>query len=707
MRRKWDRLVVITVILFAPAALARAQAPSTLGWTGWARCQLTVQGPGYSDQQTHTWMLAGSPPTVEGAFRVYAATWTVVGRGSLQRTQGTQTLRAEWATNGPATSAPIAVFVRASDGRMLIQARHAQLRAAGAIQGYQQLTIDGMPQTPGAIAVEAFEWAFPLIEVPSMGNTATGSTSQAVNGSVGPMQPAGSQATAACTWQFGQGAAAAAPPAPLAAQAIPTPPVPGAVTPPPSAPSAAAAPAAPAAPVTAAPPAAAPTGPPAVAALRPAAPTSQPATAAPPPAATSTIPPAPAATPPAAAAIPPAPPATPPPPTPPAATAPNTPVTARPGFSTGGGLTAAPIPAAVTPETARDPANFSARQTADGTVVLTWDAVAGAASYIVGGPATNVGVTVNGTSHTLTGLPQGQHTWTVATMYNPEGILTTSDRWSRATATVTNASGRYRVVLTGFRVFRPTLDEQINGNGDEVYAAVGVMAIDRRSDALLQSWRTIKSDSYGDVGRNPGYVRAGSMTPTGGLTAGDAVPAGTNPVLTTGTPSSTRFPLLVWEGILRDGIDVVVVKPTLWEIDGQVEHYNEWVDPAAGGRAHPTLAAEQTAAVRARTEHGDLTPFRGVPVFSCSSVECKPGNDRPIGVTGTACNGVRSGVGWCDVTVVFTREGIERALSSPSPVQGIPAGLISISLIDRRSADERSGGVDGEYTLFLRVERAP
>ena len=73
MRRKWDRLVVMAVILFAPAALARAQTPFPPGWTGWARCQLTVQGPGYSDQQTHTWVLAGSPPAVEGAFRVYAA----------------------------------------------------------------------------------------------------------------------------------------------------------------------------------------------------------------------------------------------------------------------------------------------------------------------------------------------------------------------------------------------------------------------------------------------------------------------------------------------------------------------------------------------------------------------------------------------------------------------------------------------------------
>jgi hypothetical protein len=424
------RLVVLAVLAPAASAVAQGQPSSPPAWSGWARCQVTVQGPGYSDQQTHTWTLTGGPPTVEGAFRVYPGTWSVVGSGSLQRSQGSQTLTAQWATNGAPMNAPIAVFVRASDGRMFIQARHAQLRAAGAIQGYQQVTIDGKPQTPGKVAAEAFEWAFPLVEVSPSTPTANGSSAPAVNGSVGPMQPAGSSASASCTWQFGQGSAAPAPPTALAAQAVPTPALGGGAAQPPA--STAAVPVTPVAPVT----------------------TTSPPTQA---GGGTSLAPTGAST-----------------PQPPAVVAPNAPVNALPGTAPGGGLSAAPSPVAVTPSTARDPANFTARQTADGTVVLTWEAVAGAGSYMLGGPGTNVGITVTGTSHTLTGIPQGNHTWTVASMYSPGGILTTSDRWSKATTAVTNRSGRYRAVIAGFRVKRPTFDERINGNGDEVYAAAGV-----------------------------------------------------------------------------------------------------------------------------------------------------------------------------------------------------------------------------------------
>jgi hypothetical protein len=220
----FSRLALVLTTLIATVDLAGAQqsAAPQAPWAGWARCQINVSGPGYSDQQTHTWMITGGTPAVEGAFRVYQGTWSVVGGGSLQRTQGSQTLMAQWATNGPSRSAPIAVFVRASDKRMFLQARHAQLRSAAAIQGYQQLIIDGKPQTPGKIGAEAFEWKFPEVAVsrpdPNANLIANGSSTPVVNGSVGLMQPGGSQATASCTWQFSQGAAPA-----LTAQPIPTP----------------------------------------------------------------------------------------------------------------------------------------------------------------------------------------------------------------------------------------------------------------------------------------------------------------------------------------------------------------------------------------------------------------------------------------------------------------------------------------------------
>jgi hypothetical protein len=216
-------LMVLIAITAGRPAFAQSPPPAGGPWAGWARCQVDVQGPGYMDQQIHTWTVTGGTPAIEGAFRVYSGTWSVVGAGSLQRTQGKQTLVAEWATTVQGMSAPMAVFVRASDGRMFIQARHAQLRSPGAVAGYQQVTIDGKSQPPGRIAAEAFESSFPLVDGTSTSTRLGGSSSPRVNGSVGYMQPAGSRGTASCAWQFGQGAAAPGAPSTLAPRVIPTP----------------------------------------------------------------------------------------------------------------------------------------------------------------------------------------------------------------------------------------------------------------------------------------------------------------------------------------------------------------------------------------------------------------------------------------------------------------------------------------------------
>lgn len=163
--------------------------------------------------------ITGGAPTVVGAFRVYPATWSVVGGGGLQRSQNKQSLTAQWSANGTSTGAPLAVFVRASDGQMIVQARHAQLRAVGAVKGYQQQTIDGTVKPAGILGLEAFEWTFPQISVAPGGTTASGSLVQPTHGAVAPMQPAGAQGTASCTWQFGRGAVT--PPPAVAARAVP------------------------------------------------------------------------------------------------------------------------------------------------------------------------------------------------------------------------------------------------------------------------------------------------------------------------------------------------------------------------------------------------------------------------------------------------------------------------------------------------------
>ncbi len=194
--------LLLPLLVMGFASLAFSQiSPQDALWSGHAQCQINVQGPGYTHQETHTWTLTGGRPTAQGAMRIYAATWSVTGQGSLQRTQGAQTLDAQWTTNAQ-TGAPIAVFIRASDGRLLIKSWHAQLRVHDAVTGTQKVTVNGVVQSQAPIGVEAFEWAFPAIEDARTSTSISGSKTMATNGAVGPMQPGGSQGQAACTWQF-------------------------------------------------------------------------------------------------------------------------------------------------------------------------------------------------------------------------------------------------------------------------------------------------------------------------------------------------------------------------------------------------------------------------------------------------------------------------------------------------------------------------
>src|ERR1051325_719653 len=103
------------LLVFASFSLsAPLFAEDSTSWAGQAQCVITVQGAGYSHQETQTWTVLGGAPTIQGAFRIYPGTWSVSGGGSLTRTVGTQTLQAQWRTNASIANAPIAVLVRGS-----------------------------------------------------------------------------------------------------------------------------------------------------------------------------------------------------------------------------------------------------------------------------------------------------------------------------------------------------------------------------------------------------------------------------------------------------------------------------------------------------------------------------------------------------------------------------------------------------------------
>ena len=181
-----------------PAAGGVVASP---GWSGSASCTITVTGPGYQHSETQKWQVAG-PTTVRGAFRLVPSHWTDTGSGSSHVSQGDQTRDITWTVNATAAG-QFHFVVRASDGKLAIGQANAQLRVQNGITGTQRQTIGGVAQTPGPVALEAFETQLPPIIVRATSRSVSGSTPPTqVNGSVGPFQPAGSQATKSCAWKF-------------------------------------------------------------------------------------------------------------------------------------------------------------------------------------------------------------------------------------------------------------------------------------------------------------------------------------------------------------------------------------------------------------------------------------------------------------------------------------------------------------------------
>jgi hypothetical protein len=223
------RTLLVLALLVGTANLSHAQtgtisprsispapsATSPAGWEGWAQCQVDTQGTDYIDRQTHTWVLAGTPPTMQGVFAIHAATWSAVGSGTAKRTSGSQPLQSEWTTNVNGVSAPLAITVRASDKHVVIRIWHDRLFASAAIKGSEQATTASLrPSAPTPLGFQAWESTFPTVEG-AEGTVISGSSTLATNGTTAPMQPLGATRTTSCTWQFAQAPTQiAGPPAP-------------------------------------------------------------------------------------------------------------------------------------------------------------------------------------------------------------------------------------------------------------------------------------------------------------------------------------------------------------------------------------------------------------------------------------------------------------------------------------------------------------
>jgi len=329
---------------------------------------------------------------------------------------------------------------------------------------------------------------------------------------------------------------------------------------------------------------------------------------------------------------------------------------------------------------------------------------------MLGGPGASNGVQVTGTTYTVTGIPSGAQTWVVASM----PVMSTSDNWPRASVTIVNHSGKYRVVPTGFRVTNGTSEDALrnDGLGDEVFASAKVEIVDR-TGKVLSSPLPIQSQVHGDTSVYPNHVRAGSAGNFGGLTAGDVVPAGTDlGRVPTGQPSTVTFPFNVWEGTLTDGGDAVVIRPVLWEVDGDPGPYNAWVQRwTPGNGEYSAQGGQEQAAIKLKIDGQELSPYIGTRNFWCTAdifestlingYTCRRGTDRPIRINNIVCQTVNynsTDPVWCNPTVVVTREAVEEAYASTNQTGGIAPGVIPIHLAE-------PSAFAGTYDLYLAVQR--
>lgn len=426
----------------------------------------------------------------------------------------------------------------------------------------------------------------------------------------------------------------------------------------------------------------------------------------------------------------------------------------------------------VTAATAVNPSGFKAVETAPGTIQLSWERVSGVSYYALFGPGVTAGgqKVAGANTFTATNVPPGNQQWTLGSYYEPGPVSTAASSFPRVTLAVTGppppppppaTTGRYLISVVALRAYQASVDDELSrdGRGDEVYAAAYVRRYDRKTGAIVE-FPVRKTMPYGDVTHfGAQRIQAGTSSGTGGIRDGDIIPP--RPLSTVrNTPAQdTTFPWKLWEGVLGDGADVLLISPSLWEQDGSDALYPLWeqqqqalnaslfsyqsiqdqitekkfgtVVSSASGIGGGGMLGTQLR------QGADLALLSvGLPLVNLLAVS----NDRPIGLL---ANGIDQAM-LPNQVVVLTREIVEAALSSPAlgaipspvpdgaalPFRGV--GVLRSMLAPQSSGLERIGMIaplpgilvvafedrnmpsvhivnerPAMYQMFIQVERLP
>jgi hypothetical protein len=276
--------------------------------------------------------------------------------------------------------------------------------------------------------------------------------------------------------------------------------------------------------------------------------------------------------------------------------------------------------------------------------------------------------------------------------------------------TVYTTSGRYRVVIQGVAVAKETVDGDKDGKGDEIYVAAAFVLWDRRDGHIISVPDVIRTTEYGDIGgKNSGRIQAGTASRQGGLwsrNGGDYAPAGFTPSSTsTAGAAAGKLPLLVFEGGLSDGVEALLIAPSIWETDAVPVGFNNYSNTWKNSGVGPLI---QSPAVQNQLSMSNLTSltvpangtlpiamavtnlftgFIGAFVMEMSLITAT-NMDRPIGLSS-----YQNVDQYQDRVMVVTREKL-----ASLPV----GGGIQVAI---PFAEPMDNHLNGLYQLFVRVER--
>lgn len=168
------------------------------------------------------------------------------------------------------------------------------------------------------------------------------------------------------------------------------------------------------------------------------------------------------------------------------------------------------------------------------------------------------------------------------------------------------------------------------------------------------------------------------------------------------TTYADRFPLLVWQGELRDSGETVVVNPAIWESDRNPGYnastWANWFQtPNGGGIIMDIAYANQTVKSIQAVWVGEYDQAGTFPMQP--GMIPSQGNDRPVGINGVAGELGNSGTpnqnSLTPQGLVLTRERIEYTLGPSAN-----AILLAVRYYDRLD-------LAGDYTVYVQIERVP